>query len=207
MKPSRRTRRSALAAAVIGASLAGTGVLPTAGAAPARASEAPELQLLGSVDIPTGTQFEGTEVGGLSGLVYDAERKRYAVISDDRSSRNDARYYELAIDLSDGALDDGDVEFTDVTTLTVDGAAYPEGSIDQEGIALTENGLLVSSEGDARALVGPSVDEFTIGGARIGGLTVPKHFEPTADGRTGSGEAYLLKAQRPGRDRTVEPMA
>jgi hypothetical protein len=185
MKPCRRTRLSGLAGAVIGASLAATGVLPAASAAPERASEVPELQLLGSVDIPTGTQFEGTEVGGLSGLVYDAKRKRYAVISDDRSSRDDARYYELAIDLSDGAMDDGDVEFTDVTTLTVDGAAYPEGSIDPEGIALTEDGVLVSSEGDARALVGPSVDEFTIGGARTGGLTVPEYFEPTADGGTG----------------------
>ncbi|WP_369372990.1 esterase-like activity of phytase family protein [Promicromonospora sp. Populi] len=195
MKPSSRTRRSALPAALVGAALVGTalagaalvgpGVLPAAAAAPERASELPQLHLLGSVDIPTGTQFDGTEVGGLSGLVYDTKRKRYAAISDDRSSRNDARYYELTINLADGALDDGDVEFTDVTTLTDDGAAYPEGAIDPEGIALTEHGVLVSSEGNASALLGPSVEEFDACGEHLGGLTVPRYYEPTADGRTG----------------------
>ncbi len=30
-------------------------------------------ELIGTVNIPTGTQFEGTEIGGLSSITYDSE--------------------------------------------------------------------------------------------------------------------------------------
>ena len=37
------------------------------------ASAAPRIQFLGEEILPTGLQFEGTEVGGLSRIAYDAE--------------------------------------------------------------------------------------------------------------------------------------
>lgn len=44
-----------------------------------------DYEFLGGVTIPTGTLFEGTEIGGLSGLVYDPSRSLYYAIADDRS--------------------------------------------------------------------------------------------------------------------------
>ncbi|HSI56121.1 MAG TPA: esterase-like activity of phytase family protein, partial [Ideonella sp.] len=50
---------------------------------------------LGQQIVPTGTLFEGTQIGGLSGLDYDARSGLYSAISDDRSQNNPARFYEL----------------------------------------------------------------------------------------------------------------
>ena len=60
------------------------------------------LQFLGEEILPTGLQFEGTEVGGLSSIAYDADRDRYYVISDDQSVIDPARYYTFDLDVADG---------------------------------------------------------------------------------------------------------
>src|SRR5689334_11568716 len=65
-------------------------------------------ELIGTVNIPTGTQFEGTEVGGLSSIAYDSKRGVYYAISDDQGTIDPVRYYTLDIDVSDGQLDPGD---------------------------------------------------------------------------------------------------
>ncbi len=84
--------------------------LGAAGAAWAKKDE-PRLRFLGEAQFPTGLVFDGTRVGGLSGIDYNPRRGLYYTISDDRSSINPARFYELTIDLRDGTLDDGDVVF------------------------------------------------------------------------------------------------
>ena len=56
------------------------------------------VESLGVVTFPTGTMFADTEVGGLSGIAYDANRGVYYVISDDRSV---PRFYTVTIDLSE----------------------------------------------------------------------------------------------------------
>ena len=49
----------------------------TAGAALAdRGGREPTLQFLGQQIVPTGTQFEGTEFGGLSGFAFDERPQR-----------------------------------------------------------------------------------------------------------------------------------
>ncbi|MEO0684396.1 MAG: esterase-like activity of phytase family protein, partial [Cyanobacteria bacterium J06649_11] len=124
------------------------------------------LKFLGQVNFPTGLQVEETEVGGISGLAYDADKGIYYGLSDDRSQFNPARFYNISIDLSDGALNDGDVTFDEVTTLLdQDGNPFPEFSLDPEGIVLTKNNtLFISSEGDANRLINPFVNEFTLDG-------------------------------------------
>ncbi len=97
------------------------------------------------------------------------------------------RYYTVAIDLEDGSLEDGDVTFTDVTPLVdADGTPFPPGELDPEGIALNSQGtLFISSEGDARNLVDPFVNEFSLTGQEITELPVPEKFLPTADESSG----------------------
>ncbi len=74
-------------------------------------------ELIGTLSIPTGTQFEDTEIGGLSSLAYDANRGVYYALSDDQGTIDPVRYYTLQIDVSDGQLDPGDITFVEVTEL------------------------------------------------------------------------------------------
>jgi len=143
------------------------------------------LEFLGQVTLATGFEFMGTVVGGLSGLTYDAAGDRYFAISDDRSQINPARFYTLTIDLADGSLDDGDVQFTDVTTLLdASGMPYAEFSLDPEGIALVDAGtLFISSEGDVTRDIDPFVDAFELTGQQLASLPVPDKFLP--DGSSG----------------------
>jgi hypothetical protein len=77
-------------------------------------------------------------VGRLSGITYDANAGLYYVLSDDRGQVDDARFYSVAIDDADGVLSDGEIKFTRVTTLlNSESMAFPPGSTDPEGIALT----------------------------------------------------------------------
>ena len=61
------------------------------------------IELLGEATISTGTTFQDTEIGGLSGLVYDATNGVYYAISDDRGSENStSRFYTLEINVETG---------------------------------------------------------------------------------------------------------
>ena len=150
--------------------------------------EAAGLEFIGEATFSTGLSFENTEVGGLSGIDYDVKNDIYYVISDDRSNINDARFYTLTIDLSDGALEDGDIAFTDVITiLDKAGNPFPPSSVDPEAIRLdprTET-LYWTSEGDANALIAPFIREMTLDGEFIREFTPPEKYEPTADGDNG----------------------
>ena len=84
-------------------------------------SKPPGLEFLGQAIVPTGTTFAGTTVGGLSSITYDATRGVFYSLSDDQSVLQPARFYTLTVDVSDGRLDNGDVQFTGVTTLLTPG--------------------------------------------------------------------------------------
>ena len=145
------------------------------------------IEFIGEVSFETGFTFGETEVGGLSGLTFDRINDVFYIISDDRSNINDARYYDVAIDLSDGSLDEGDIEFVNVTTLFNAGSApFASSSIDAEGIGLNREGqLFISSEGDANNLVDPFIGEFNLSGQIFDELAVNDIFSPTADQSSG----------------------
>lgn len=153
---------------------------------PAAATAGPTLEFLGEEILPTGLQFEGTEVGGLSSLAYDASGDRYYVISDDASAIDPARYYTFALDVADGNLDPGDVVVTNVTTL-LDGAGLPfaPASFDPEGLALTKDGeLVLTSEGIAAQTIPPWVRLFGLDGRQLEDLPVPRAFVPDGPPQT-----------------------
>jgi hypothetical protein len=141
---------------------------------------------LGTVTFPTGATFADTEVGGLSAVAYDAAHDHYYILSDDRSQRAPARVYTALIDLADGELEEGDVTFQEVITLTdAAGAPYVTDSIDPEGLALAADGrLFLSSEGDG-ALLPPFVGSYTRAGRASGELPLPDYYLPSADGTMG----------------------
>jgi 3-phytase len=139
-------------------------------------------ELIGTVNIPTGTQFEGTEIGGLSSITYDSKRGVYYAISDDQGTIDPVRYYTLDIDVSDGQLDLGDITFLDVTfILDPSGAPYAPTSLDPEGLTLAHEGsLYFSSEGFAARTppVNPFIDRMNLNGHQNRSLAIPEKFLP-----------------------------
>ena len=142
----------------------------------ARRSSRPPFR--GQAIVPTGTTFKETTVGGLSSITYDAKRGRYYAISDDQGQFQPTRFYTLGLDVRDGRLADGDVRFTDVTTLLApNGLPYPALSLDPEGLVLTKDRKLIyTSEGIPATGIDPFVRRSALDGSFRGAFEVPDAF-------------------------------
>lgn len=106
---------------------------------------AEKLRFIGDINYTTGEKFADTEIGGLSGLVYDKESKHILAVSDDKSQINEARFYEfeLAIDTKNFSL-----KPVSVTKLKApEGGYFKKNVADFEGITIYEKDVLISSEG------------------------------------------------------------
>lgn len=140
---------------------------------------------LGQLRLEQGTTFDGTVIGGLSGLSYDPENQLYYIVSDDRSDNNPARFYTARITLSDKGIDG--VEFVSTHPwLDIDGAPFrpldvesrpPAVPPDPEGIAFDarRQRLYWSSEGerDGATLRDPSLRIATLDGDYVGEFALP----------------------------------
>ena len=163
-------------------------VLPTAAVSAKGASGAKtvvDVEFLGQVVIPTGTMFDSTEIGGLSSITFDPRRRVYYALSDDQGNRPTAdpvRYYTIAIDLADGTLDAGDVEFLDVQQLFERRRVpFPPGGLDPEGFALGREGFLfMSSEGNilANPIIDPFIRRYNLRGRATANLPIPDKYIP-----------------------------
>lgn len=142
-------------------------------------------ELIGTVNFPTGTIFEGTEVGGLSSITFDKWRGVYYALSDDQSQINPARFYTLDINLDDGQLDPGDITFLEVTTLLDENRQpYAPGSLDLEGLVMPKPGfLLISTEGSSLAVppVNPFINFYNLQGKFTREMPVPDKYLPIPD--------------------------
>lgn len=97
------------------------------------------VEFRAEVQLPVGSQWQNTEVGGLSGLTYDPRQQQFYAISDDRQQ---PRFYTLEI--TPETITPKDVTFLQQPN----GEVYPPNTADTEGIALTPEGhLVISSEG------------------------------------------------------------
>lgn len=148
---------------------------------PSNAVEVSSIEFIGEATLPKGLIFQKTEVGGLSGITYDAKNNLYYAISDDRGQKAAARFYTLKIDLSKGSLQKGAVIPVSVTTLlNENGQTFRPGETDTEGIALTNKAtVFISSEGDVAKLINPFIKEFLLSSGReIKTLLIPNKFLP-----------------------------
>jgi hypothetical protein len=145
------------------------------------AVEVSSIEFIGEATLPKGLIFEKAEVGGLSGITYDAKNNLYYAISDDRGQKANARFYTLKIDLSKGLLQKSGVIPVSVTTLlNENNQTFRPGETDTEGITLTNKPtVFISSEGDAGKLINPFIKEFSLSsGKEIATLPIPKKFLP-----------------------------
>lgn len=141
------------------------------------------FDFLGQAVLSTEESFEGTVVGGLSGLSYDAQKDLYYAISDDPAVSGPARFYSLDIDLGGRAVAGG-VEVTVVGVTEIldrDGAPFAEMSLDLESLTLTpERTLLISSEGQVERGIAPFLREIRLDGSFVRDFPIPKKFLPRA---------------------------
>ena len=144
------------------------------------------LEFLDAYKIAT-TNFEETEVGGLSAITYDREQNCYYALSDDRSDRAPARFYTLKVDIQQS--DDGGMAIDNVTIDKVtflkdeNGNQYAAGTIDGEGIALSpRKTLLIASEGNPSQNVAPFIGEFDLQtGQKSLDLPLPQRYLTEAE--------------------------
>jgi hypothetical protein len=163
--------------------------------APSASKSGPRLRLIGHSTLAHKLQFQGTTVGGLSGLDYDKERGVYYAISDDRSDINPARFYTLKLPISADSV--GVPELLKVTTLQApNGKPYPSRRNvspdspevpDPESIRLraATNTLYWTSEGDARHGYPPFIREMRLDGSYASQVPVPAMFAFDKSGKTG----------------------
>jgi hypothetical protein len=144
-----------------------------------------DVEFLGELVVATGSDFDGTEIGGLSSITFDAARGVYYALSDDqgnRSTGDPVRYYTIAIDLADETLDAGDAEFVAVNQLFEKaGTSFPSGGLDPEGFALGRGGaLFMSSEGNifADPIIDPFIKRYNRNGRVTATLPIPDKYIP-----------------------------
>ncbi|MGO6902936.1 esterase-like activity of phytase family protein, partial [Rhizobium ruizarguesonis] len=142
------------------------------------------LSYLGEFVIPTGHMENGVEFGGISGLDFDAATGHYLAISDDRSERGPARFYELNVDLDASGLKSVSV-VKQVTLKDKNGEPFAARTVDPESIRLGKDGIYWGSEGDGKALLAPFVRVAAPDGSFVREFKLPEGFAPTADKSTG----------------------
>ncbi|WP_073203694.1 esterase-like activity of phytase family protein [Flavobacterium xinjiangense] len=150
----------------------------------------PRLKLISSIEIPFDKTFEGTKVGGLSGIDYDAKKDLYYLICDDRSVFDDSRFYTAKINLPQGKIKS--IDFQNVTYLKDEaGKNYgnwnttPTTACDPEDMRYNPktNSLVWSSEGarvinaDKEILQNPSLNFIDLKGNFLGKAKLPKNLE------------------------------
>lgn len=152
----------------------------------ATATEPVTLRLIGVQKLPPKTMVGGTEVGGLSGIDYDAKADRWIAISDDRSEHAPARFYTVKLDYDEKAVTGAEV--TGVTKLRqADGTEYPDypafktrgGEIaDFETVRLDprDGSVWYGSEGDSRLKMNSFVRRADREGKFIASLPLPEQF-------------------------------
>lgn len=140
-----------------------------------------QLKFLSEYQLPK-QDFQGTPVGGLSGITYDRQLDRFYAISDDcgnhsydRSNLAPARFYNLKLSINDQKLTQVAVE--KVTFLKDEtNHNYAANTIDPEGIALSPAGsVFISSEGTDQAA--PLIQDYDLETGRTQqSITIPQRY-------------------------------
>lgn len=147
------------------------------------------LTYLGQQIVPTSASFRGLPMGGLSSIDYVPDTGRYLAISDDRSDRGPARFYELTLDLAKfrRSADPGGAGVTvvDMTTiLDLDGQPFGRNKVDPESLRLDTRRNLIywSNEGQrvSGAMQNPTVRRMHPDGRPAGEFPVPAYYHPTS---------------------------
>ncbi len=191
------TRRACAAALLVTSMLTPAMAAAAQPVAPDRQLErAVSARLLGEKIVPYKLDFQGTTVGGFSGVDRNRCTGEYVFISDDRSALQPARFYTAKLDVdADGVHS---VDFTGTHPfLQPDGSVYPSPAVgdgkavDPEEIRVDPRNCTYwwAQEGDRPKAVGagpviqPSIQNAGPTGAYLGQLRLPQNYEVTMEER------------------------
>lgn len=156
-----------------------------------RTGQTGSLRFIGEQRIPLKQAVRGTVAGGFSGIDYDAARREWVAVTDDRSAQGPVRYYTLQLGFDDRQF--GSLAFTGVTTLLQeDGSPYPNAAgaragkgvlpdIESLRIDPLDGTLWYSSEGERKLGMDPFVRHAGRDGKLIGTLPLPPMFHTEPD--------------------------
>jgi ribA/ribD-fused uncharacterized protein len=160
--------------------------LACAAAEPAPAHAVGRLRLIGVQTIPLRQPYQGTVIGGLSGLDYDPGSDRWVSESDDKSEFSPGRFYTLRLNYDEKSF--APVEVTGVTFFRqADGTTYPDkphaiahgGEVpDLESVRFDprDGTIWYTSEGDRALGMNPFVRHAAPDGRLLGELPLPPMF-------------------------------
>ena len=145
------------------------------------------LKMIGEQRIPFKEEFQGTVVGGLSGLAYNAKQGTWMMISDDKSDNSPARFYTAQLNYDNKNF--GSVKLTGMNFLKqADGTNYPNqtqyavkgGEVpDFESIRLDpkDGSVWYTSEGSRSLGFDPFIKHANGEGKYLDTLPVAKQFK------------------------------
>lgn len=156
----------------------------------------PALQLLGEQRWPLDTQWAGVPIGGLSSIDYHPADDSYYLVSDDRSAKDSARWYQARIRYDASGLQQ--VSITGLQYLqTPAGTPYPSSRTaeadtavpDPEALRLLPGGRSViwSSEGDFARGFGPALQQAGLDGSWQKTWPLPALLQGPLQPETGRG--------------------
>mgnify|MGYP001198535291 CR=1 FL=1 len=145
---------------------------------------APHLRLIGVAELPPGTEYGGTTIGGLSGIDYDPAQDRYLFISDSAAQIFSARLHY-------GSQGLAAPQFTGVQALQhASGQPFapwwrPQAGMDRPDAEalrwLPDSGhFLWTSEGDFAPGFGPQLRASRIDGTPVRDIPLPASFMPAS---------------------------
>lgn len=154
--------------------------------------EGQPLRLLAEARWPHRLNYEGSIVGGLSGIDYDPATGEYLLLSDDRSDLAPARFYSASWPSSSREAP----RATGVTLLRQsDGAPWPARRAASPGIPVVDpeairwrpdtGTVLWTSEGDVVRGFGPALYESRRDGALVREIALPPMFAADRGGQRG----------------------
>ncbi|WP_307720797.1 esterase-like activity of phytase family protein [Pseudoduganella lutea] len=141
------------------------------------------LRFIGEQRIAWKAQFQGTTIGGLSGIDYDAANGSWILASDDRSATNPARFYRATLRFTPSSFDA--VELTAVRYFRQgDGSTYPVeheraqaggvvADIESARIDPRDGTIWYTSEGDGRLGLDPFLRQADAAGLLRAELPLP----------------------------------
>ncbi|MCB5181924.1 esterase-like activity of phytase family protein [Streptomyces antimicrobicus] len=160
-----------------------------------RPGHAVQARLIGERTVAHKLAFQGTTVGGLSGIDRNPCTGEYVFISDDRSYLQPARFYTAKLDVDAGGVHS--VDFTGTHPfLQPDGSPYPSPALG-DGKAVDPEEIRVdphscdywwAQEGDRPKVAGPPVVQPSIQfaspvGDHFGQLKLPANYTVTMEER------------------------
>ena len=152
------------------------------------------VRLIAQQILPRRMEFQGTVVGGLSGIDYDSANQRYVLMSDDRTttdSANAPRFYTASLTFNETSFS-GLQFLSTVTMKQPDGSAHPKVPdvkvADPESVRIDPvNGNLVwTSEGDrtinatVSRIIDPFIREMRTDGTYVRDYALPAMFRMAA---------------------------